>query len=60
MVSDGPEVLLMAAWVCWAAAGLRLDQRAQAGSHIVEISGREGHGEQEIGTYLAWIYFLTP
>lgn len=44
MRTDGPEVLLMAAWVCRAAAGLLLDWGVQGGSHLVKTSRREGHG----------------
>lgn len=50
MSADGPEVLLMATRVCWAAAGLWLDQGAQAGSHIVKTSRRGGHGENDNGS----------
>lgn len=63
MSADGPEVLLMAAWVCWAAAGLLLDQGVQGGSHIVKTSGRGGHGATDSlmeDRYPAQDQFLTP
>ena len=61
MSADGPEVLLMAARVCWAAAGLWPDQGAQAGSHIVKTSRRGGHGETVMeDRYCARDLFLTP
>lgn len=61
MSADGPEVLLTAAWVCWAAAGLLLDKGVQGGSHIVKTSRRGGHGETDSlmeDGYPAQNYFL--
>lgn len=63
MRADGPEVLLMAAWVCWAAAGRLLDQGVQGGIHIVKTSRRGGHGATDSLTGdrdPAQDQFLTP
>lgn len=63
MRADGPEVLLMAAWVCWAAAGWLLDQGVRGGRHIVKTSRKEGHGATDSLTgdrYPAPDQFLTP
>lgn len=66
MRADGPEVLLMAAWVCWAASGWLLDQGILGGRHIVKTSRREGHGAVDSLTgdrypaLTAQDQFLTP
>lgn len=61
MRAADPEVLLMAAWRCRAAAGLWLDQGFRPAAILCKPAGEEAMGRMITeDRYPAWDHFLTP